>query len=88
MKRKMRLYDDDDGRVIAPMNVDGMPWYNKYEKKAKSQKTDDATKPIEPMGKRETFKLIMNLYIGMIPFLIFFIGLGALFIWFLTKIWT
>ncbi len=24
---KRRHYDDDDGRVIAPMNVEGMPWY-------------------------------------------------------------
>lgn len=27
MARKKREYDDDDGRTIAPMNVDGMPWY-------------------------------------------------------------
>lgn len=25
-KRSKRTYDDDDGRVIAPMNVDGMSW--------------------------------------------------------------
>ena len=25
--RKRQLDDIDDGRVIAPMNVDGMPWY-------------------------------------------------------------
>ncbi|MBR4308672.1 MAG: hypothetical protein IKT58_03655 [Oscillospiraceae bacterium] len=24
---KKREYDDDDGRTIANMNVDGMPWY-------------------------------------------------------------
>ena len=23
---KKKVYDDDDGRVIANMNVDGMPW--------------------------------------------------------------
>ena len=28
MKNK-RQYPDDDGRVIAPMNVEGMPWYAK-----------------------------------------------------------
>ena len=27
MARKRKEYDDDDGRVISPMNVDGMPWY-------------------------------------------------------------
>ena len=25
--RKRKEYDDDDGKVIANMNVDGMPWY-------------------------------------------------------------
>lgn len=25
--RKRKIYDDDDGRTIANMNVDGMPWY-------------------------------------------------------------
>jgi hypothetical protein len=25
-KRNKKVYDDDDGRVISPMNLDGMPW--------------------------------------------------------------
>ena len=29
MARKKRVYDDDDGRTIADMNVEGMPWYDK-----------------------------------------------------------
>ena len=28
MSRKKKLYEDDDGRSIADMNVDGMPWYD------------------------------------------------------------
>ncbi|MGN0518377.1 MAG: hypothetical protein ACI4II_06605 [Acutalibacteraceae bacterium] len=24
--RQKKIYDDDDGRVIADMNIDGMPW--------------------------------------------------------------
>jgi len=28
MSKKRRQYDDDDGRTIANMNVDGMPWYD------------------------------------------------------------
>lgn len=27
MAKKRKTYEDDDGRVIANMNVDGMPWY-------------------------------------------------------------
>ena len=39
---KRKKYDDDDGRVIANMNVDGMPWYVDAAKKkeASSQKLD------------------------------------------------
>lgn len=28
MAKKKKRYDDDDGRVIAKMNVEGMPWYS------------------------------------------------------------
>ena len=28
MAKRKRKCDDDDGRVIVSMNVDGMPWYN------------------------------------------------------------
>ena len=28
MAKRKKKYDDDDGRVIAPMNVDGMPWFS------------------------------------------------------------
>ena len=27
MSRRTKKYDDDDGRTIAPMNIDGMPRY-------------------------------------------------------------
>ncbi len=29
MGRKRKVYDDDDGRTIADMNVEGMPWYDR-----------------------------------------------------------
>ena len=28
MRRAQNLSEDDDGHVIAPMNVEGMPWYS------------------------------------------------------------
>lgn len=28
MAKRKRQYDDDDGRVIVKMNVEGMPWYS------------------------------------------------------------
>ena len=53
---KRRKYDDDDGRVIANMNVDGMPWYmEKAKKKEASSQELDLTK------EEATKKLIDNL---------------------------
>ena len=35
MSRKPRKqYDDDDGRTIANMNVDGMPWYRPWKRES------------------------------------------------------
>ena len=49
MKRKTkRTYDDDDGRTIAPMNIEGMPWY----KPEAPERRPDGTEP-EPLTKEE-----------------------------------
>ena len=45
---KRKKHDDDDGRVIAPMNVDGMPWYSgapREEKKEEQHLPDDLIPP-------------------------------------------
>ena len=34
-KKQPRQYDDDDGRVIADMNVPGMPWYDRNIRREK-----------------------------------------------------
>ena len=47
MARKKKVYDDDDGRVIANMNVDGMPWYTGDDRRRKGgaeSDTNDLTK--------------------------------------------
>ena len=28
-RRKKVVYEEDDGEVIAPMNLEGMPWYQR-----------------------------------------------------------
>ena len=37
MNRKLRKYDDDDGRVIVNMDVEGMPWHDKSIRQKKSK---------------------------------------------------
>lgn len=50
MPRKRKKYDDDDGRTVADMNVEGMPWYNPTAGK----KTDKEDRPT----RKETFAMI------------------------------
>ena len=44
MARKKKVYDDDDGRVIANMNVGGMPWYTGDNKRKGGESEIDLTK--------------------------------------------
>ncbi len=54
-KNKRREYDDDDGHVIAPMNVPGMPWHTEdpVEQPQMPQKKHD-------YSKKESFYIIMG----------------------------
>lgn len=86
-KRKRKVYDDDDGRVIAPMNVEGMPWYNKYALKSSGNSTDGEDKDEIKPEKGETLKMILHLYAVIIPVMLVFIGLAAVLIYLFTKVW-
>ena len=41
-RKKNRYSEEDDGRVIAPMNVEGMPWYAPKPKTPKSSAPQEA----------------------------------------------
>ena len=59
----------DDGRTIADMNVDGLPWYDGKGPRDKSDKKD----PDKPT-KRELIKMIFGMYKAMLPYLLLTIG--------------
>lgn len=46
-------YDDDDGRTIINMNVDGMPWYNPNAR-------DDKKIPDEDMPTKREMRAMMK----------------------------
>lgn len=54
MRKNRREYDDDDGHVIAPMNVPGMPWHTEraVEDPKPSRKHD--------YSKKESFYIILG----------------------------
>lgn len=52
---KKKEYDDDDGRVIAPMNVEGMPWFQKGVG-PQNANNEKAT----PLTRKEMFSMLIN----------------------------
>ncbi len=80
-KRRDEVYEDD-GRTIANMNVDGMPWYHRSQ-----ADRPEASAPREPMTKEEqrmyTWAAIKA---GLLIVLVFAIVFG-LFIAFCDFVW-
>ena len=58
MRRK--IYDDDDGRVISNMNVEGMPWYSPHQATLSSSSSDDPNYAPSELSRKETFWVIMG----------------------------
>lgn len=72
-----RQYDDDDGRTIVNMNVDGMPWYRPTGEKSDRPK----------LTPRETRSVIAGvLAAALLVCAVFAVGY-FLFILFCDKIW-
>jgi len=65
--KKKKQYDDDDGRTIANMNVEGMPWYeaNKEEKDKKKQQMEDLR-----ITRKERRAMIWGAYLAYLPMLL------------------
>lgn len=56
----------DDGRVIADMNVDGLPWYRKNGQDPKKRRKDDPDRPT----KKETRAMIRAAYKAYFPYIV------------------
>ncbi len=74
-----KSYADDDGRVIAPMNVEGMPWYQNHppEGEGRDQK--------EQLTKRQTARVIWTATLAGLGMALVFaavlVGLVLLLLW-------
>lgn len=87
---KKKKYEDDDGRVISSMNVEGMPWYDKSKKNNKNNENlPDDKKPYseQPLTKHETFKMILGAYAAILPIVLVFLAVIALVILFCVYVW-
>ncbi len=85
MAKQRKRYDDDDGRVIASMNVDGMPWYQRserFERKKRAQASD-----FSDLTKEETREILKGAMKAALLIAGVFILAMLLFILFCLYIW-
>jgi len=72
MARKKKNYDDDDGRTIIDMNVEGMPWYQP----SSGKKVDEKDRP----NRKERRAMIWAAFRAYLPvFLTVLVGVAAAF---------
>ena len=83
MAKERKTFDGDDGRVVANMNVDGMPWYMRGLQKKATTDND-----FSDLSKAETWEIIKGttkaaLLIGSVFFVVFLLFiLFCIFVWF------
>ncbi len=83
MEKKRKTFDGDDGRVVAKMNVDGMPWYMRDRQQEGPENND-----LSDLTKDETREIIKGtvkagLLVGSVFFVVFLLFiLFCVFVWF------
>lgn len=83
MKKKEKVTYIDDGRTIANMNVDGMPWYNPK----RPEKKEESGVPKYTPDRKETLAIMGGvLKAAMLVALVFVLGFAA-FILFSYYVW-
>lgn len=85
-KREPKQYDDDDGRVIAEMNVEGMPWHDRSLRREKRAERR-ANKPKgESLTKSEARRFTWYAVLAGLTIVLVFSVVWVLFTLFLTQV--
>ena len=71
---------EEDERVVAPMNVEGMPWYQPEAPKPKNPNA-------EPMSKRDAFRYTLSAVGAGLLIVAVFGTVAAAFVWFCCNVW-
>jgi hypothetical protein len=90
MAARPKQYDDDDGRVICNMDVDGMPWHDKRirrEKKEQQRVIAAGQTDREQMTKAEARQFTFHAILAGMLIALVFSAAWVLFILFCTQIW-
>jgi hypothetical protein len=79
---KKALSKPEEDRVIADMNIEGMPWY--VSSKPLYQ---ESVEPNQPLTKKELWRLTLNALVASLLVAMIFLTAFFLFIMFCIHIW-
>ncbi len=87
MNKQPAQYEDDDGRTICNMDVDGMPWHDKRVRREEKAAARKAVPQGEQMTRTEA--RIFTWYAVLAGLLVAFVFsvVWVLFILFCTQVW-
>ena len=83
---KKKVYDDDDGRVIANMNVDGMPW-SMSDVLLRRKKSDEKLQSSSDFSDVDTREIVKGAVKAGLVIAGVFLVAAALFILFCIHVW-
>ena len=83
---KRKVYDDDDGRVIANMNVDGMPW-SMSDVLSRRRKSDEKLQSSSDFSDVDTREIVKGAVKAGLVIAGVFLVAAALFILFCIHVW-
>ena len=81
MAKRKKTYEDDDGRVVAKMNVDGMPWYMRSEQQLPENND------LSDLTKGETWQIVKGTVKASLLIAGVFMVVFLLFILFCIYVW-
>jgi hypothetical protein len=85
MEKPNKKYEDDDGRVICNMNVEGTRWHDKNVRRR--QQAARKMPSVEQMSRSETWRFTWSAVLAGLLIVLVFSVTWVLFILFCTKIW-
>lgn len=68
-----RVRDDDDGRVIANMNVEGMPWHSGAEPAARKS-AEGQQSEVPELSRRERGAIMRGAFLAVLLIALVFLG--------------
>lgn len=89
MTREQKQYEDDDGRVICSMDVEGMPWHDRRARRDKKAAAEQvhAPPPAEEMTHSEARRFTLNAVLAALLVALVFSLAWVLFTLFCTQVW-